>query len=70
MQRRANLAMIFITHDLHVARFLCHRVAVMHFGKLLEIGPTEQVFGNPRHEYTKALIGTLRRPAKEGGDPP
>lgn len=70
VQRRANLAMIFITHDLHVARFLCHRVAVMHFGKLLEIGPTEQVFGNPRHEYTKALIGTLRRPAKEGGDPP
>jgi peptide/nickel transport system ATP-binding protein/oligopeptide transport system ATP-binding protein len=59
VQRRRNLAMIFITHDLHVARFLCHRVGVMHFGKLLEIGPTEQVFERPAHDYTRALISTL-----------
>ncbi|WP_431285679.1 ATP-binding cassette domain-containing protein [Humitalea sp. 24SJ18S-53] len=59
-QRRAGLAMLFITHDLHVARFLCHRVGVMHFGKLLEIGPTEQIFRAPAHDYTRALIGTLR----------
>jgi ABC-type oligopeptide transport system ATPase subunit len=65
VQRRANLAMIFITHDLHVARFLCHRVAVMHFGKLLEIGPTEDIFERPQHEYTRALIGTLHGPAKD-----
>ncbi|MDJ0388448.1 ATP-binding cassette domain-containing protein [Roseomonas sp. E05] len=59
VQARSNLAMIFITHDLHVARFLCHRIGVMHFGKLLEIGPTEQVFETPQHDYTRALLGTL-----------
>ena len=62
VQARSNLAMLFITHDLHVARFLCHRIGVMHFGKLLEIGPTERIFGAPRHDYTRALIGTLRPP--------
>ncbi len=59
MQARTGLAMLFITHDLHVARFLCHRVGVMHFGKLLELGPTEKIFEAPSHEYTRALIGTL-----------
>ena len=59
VQARTGLAMIFITHDLHVARFLCHRIGVMHFGKLLEIGPTERIFEAPGHDYTKALIGTL-----------
>ncbi|WP_419899073.1 ATP-binding cassette domain-containing protein [Roseomonas sp. USHLN139] len=59
LQAERGLAMVFITHDLHVARFLCHRIAVMHFGKLLELGPTEQIFENPAHDYTRALIGTL-----------
>ncbi|PZW46814.1 peptide/nickel transport system ATP-binding protein/oligopeptide transport system ATP-binding protein [Humitalea rosea] len=59
VQARTGLAMVFITHDLHVARFLCHRIAVMHFGKLLEIGPTEDVFQHPQHDYTRALLGTL-----------
>jgi peptide/nickel transport system ATP-binding protein/oligopeptide transport system ATP-binding protein len=70
VQARTGLAMIFITHDLHVARFLCHRIGVMHFGKLLEIGATETIFEQPSHDYTRALIGTLhgsetgtRRPA-------
>lgn len=58
-QERTGLAMLFITHDLHVARFLCHRIGVMHFGRLLEIGPTERIFEQPRHDYTRALIGTL-----------
>jgi peptide/nickel transport system ATP-binding protein/oligopeptide transport system ATP-binding protein len=70
VQRRSGLAMIFITHDLHVARFLCHRVAVMHFGKLLEIGPVEEVFDRPRHDYTRALIGTLHSPAAKQGNAP
>lgn len=69
VQRRAGLAMIFITHDLHVARFLCHRVAVMHFGKMLEIGPTERIFERPQHDYTRALIGTLENKAPERGIP-
>ena len=67
VQKRAGLAMIFITHDLHVARFLCHRVGVMHFGKLLEIGPTELIFEQPQHEYTKALVSSFRGPAHRQG---
>lgn len=53
------LSILFITHDLHVARYLCDRIGVMYFGKLVELGPTEDVFTRPRHPYTKALLGTL-----------
>lgn len=53
------LSILFITHDLHVARYLCDRIGVMYFGKLVELGPTEDVFTRPRHLYTKALLGTL-----------
>ncbi|MCZ4351004.1 ATP-binding cassette domain-containing protein [Roseovarius aestuarii] len=54
-----NLTIIFVTHDLHVARFLCDRIAIMYFGKLLEVGPTRDVYANPRHPYTQELLGTL-----------
>ena len=56
---RSRLTMIFITHDLHVARFLCDRIGVMYFGKLVEIGRTEDIFAAPRHPYTEALLGTI-----------
>lgn len=59
-----DLTIVFITHDLHVARFLCDRIAIMYFGKLLELGPTRQVYSNPCHPYTKELLGTLDRGRK------
>ena len=59
LQRETGLAMVFITHDLHVARFLCHRIGVMYFGKLVELAPTRQLFADPRHPYTRTLLGTL-----------
>jgi len=59
VQEASRLSILFITHDLHVARYLCHRIGVMYFGKLVEIGPTEEIFDAPRHPYTKALLGTL-----------
>jgi peptide/nickel transport system ATP-binding protein len=59
IQAETKLSMIFITHDLEVARFLCHRIAVLYRGKLVEIGTTAEVFANPRHEYTRALLSTL-----------
>jgi peptide/nickel transport system ATP-binding protein/oligopeptide transport system ATP-binding protein len=55
-----GLSMLFITHDLHVARFLCHRIGVMHFGKLLEIGATDDIFAHPAHAYTRALLATAQ----------
>ncbi len=54
-QKQKN-AMLFITHDLNLARRLCHRIAVMKNGMVVEYGRTEDIFGNPKEEYTKKLI--------------
>ena len=51
-----DLTYLFITHDLWVARYLCDRIAVMLDGKIAEIGPTEQLFTDPQHPYTKTLL--------------
>jgi oligopeptide/dipeptide ABC transporter ATP-binding protein len=59
VQETSGVSILFITHDLHVARYLCHRIGVMYFGKLVEVGPTEEIFTAPRHPYTQALLGTL-----------
>jgi len=56
VRRRFELAVLFITHDLRVAAQICHRIAVMHRGEVVEEGPTPQVFGAPAHPYTRALF--------------
>ncbi len=53
---KLNLAMLFITHDLRVAAQVCDDVAVMSKGRIVEYGPVKQVFGAPKHEYTRALF--------------
>jgi len=57
LKEEFDLTYLFITHDLWLARFLCDRIAVMYKGKIAEIGPTQEIFGNPKHEYTKKLLG-------------
>lgn len=59
VQASSGVALLFITHDLRVARFLCDRIVVMFFGRIVEIGATENVYANPRHPYTRALLATL-----------
>jgi oligopeptide/dipeptide ABC transporter ATP-binding protein len=56
MNRETGTGLVFITHDLGVARFLCHRIAVMYFGRIVEIGPARELFDNPRHPYTRSLV--------------
>ncbi|ALF52574.1 ABC transporter ATP-binding protein [Nostoc piscinale CENA21] len=51
-----ELTYLFITHDLWLARFLCDRIAVMNGGKIVELGPTKQIFANPQHPYTQTLL--------------
>jgi peptide/nickel transport system ATP-binding protein len=53
------LSMLLITHDVGMAWALCDRVAVMYLGRIVEIGTTEQVLGDPQHPYTKALLAVV-----------
>ena len=59
LQQRFEIAMIFITHDLRVAAQICHQVAVMHRGQIVEQGPPSQIFDAPRHAYTQRLIAAV-----------
>jgi ABC-type glutathione transport system ATPase component len=58
------LTLVFVSHDLSVVRHVCDTIAVMHHGRLVELGPTEQVYDRPEHPYTRRLVAavpTLRR---------
>lgn len=55
-------SMLFIAHDLSMVEYLCDRIGVMYRGKLVEIAPTAELFANPQHEYTKALLSAIPYP--------
>ncbi|MCB1495147.1 MAG: ABC transporter ATP-binding protein [Bauldia sp.] len=65
LQKRNGMAMLFITHDLGIVRRMADRVCVMTNGEIVEAGPTEEVFTNPQHDYTRHLLA-----AEPKGDPP
>lgn len=56
LKKEFELTYLFITHDLWLARFLCDRIAVMHGGKIVELGATKEIFANPQHPYTQTLL--------------
>jgi peptide/nickel transport system ATP-binding protein/oligopeptide transport system ATP-binding protein len=62
LQHRLGLAYIFISHDLAVVKHVADRIAVMHLGRIVEIGPSAAVFANPRHPYTRALLSAIPLP--------
>jgi oligopeptide/dipeptide ABC transporter ATP-binding protein len=62
LQRELGLTYLFISHDLSVVRHVSDQVAVMYLGKMVEMGDVEEIFTNPRHPYTKALMSAIPLP--------
>ncbi len=68
LQDELGLTYVFITHDLSVVRHVSDRIAVMHLGKVVEVAPTDAVFDQPRHPYTRALLSALPVPDPDVSD--
>lgn len=62
LKQDLGLTYVYITHDLASAKFFCDRVAIMYLGRIVEVGPTEEIFAHPRHPYTKALLKAIPEP--------
>ncbi|MEK0330097.1 MAG: ABC transporter ATP-binding protein [Nitrosopumilus sp.] len=62
LQKKYNISFIYITHDLATARYFGQRIGILYLGKIVEIGPINQVLTNPKHPYTQALIDAISEP--------
>jgi oligopeptide/dipeptide ABC transporter ATP-binding protein len=62
LQESLGLSYVFVAHDLSVVRQISDRIAVMYLGKVVEVGPTEELVHNPRHPYTQALLSSVPSP--------
>ena len=67
LQDRFGLAYLFVSHDLSVVKHLAHHVEVMHRGRIVEQGSSNEVFGSPRDEYTRRLLAAVPRPQPDPG---
>ncbi|HEY8424590.1 MAG TPA: oligopeptide/dipeptide ABC transporter ATP-binding protein [Limnochordales bacterium] len=70
LKEQLGMTYLYITHDLAVARYLCDRIAVMYLGKIVELGPAEEVIRHPIHPYTKALVAANPVPDPEAPKAP
>ena len=59
LKEKLNLTILFISHDLGVVKYLSDRIAVMYLGDIVELSETQELFKNPKHPYTKALISAV-----------
>jgi peptide/nickel transport system ATP-binding protein len=68
LQRELGLAFLFISHNLSVVRYMSDTVAVMYLGRIVERAPVEELFDDPRHPYTRALIDSIPKLRAKGGN--
>jgi oligopeptide/dipeptide ABC transporter ATP-binding protein len=62
LKRDLDLTYLYITHDLATAKFFCDRIAIMYLGRIVEIGPAEAIYADPKHPYTQALLRAIPEP--------
>jgi peptide/nickel transport system ATP-binding protein len=62
LQLRLGLTMLFISHDMAVVEYICDTVIVLYLGRIMEIAPAEELYANPRHPYTRALLSAIPEP--------
>jgi peptide/nickel transport system ATP-binding protein len=62
LKREFDLTYLYITHDLATAKFFCDRIAIMYLGRIVEIGPSEAIYADPKHPYTQALLRAIPEP--------
>ncbi len=62
LKARHELTYLFITHDLATAKFVCDRIAIMYLGRIVEIGPAKEIYADPKHPYTRALLAAIPVP--------
>ncbi len=66
LQKKFGLSYLFIAHNLNVVRYISQRVAVMYFGKIVELASTAKIYDSPRHSYTRKLLSAIPVPDPEG----
>ena len=62
LKKKTGFACLFVTHDLALARYTCNRIGIMYLGKIIEMGPKDEIINRPAHPYTKALISAVPVP--------
>jgi peptide/nickel transport system ATP-binding protein len=62
LKRELGLTYVYVTHDLATAKFFCDSIAIMYLGRVVEYGPAEQIYADPKHPYTQALLRAIPEP--------
>lgn len=62
LQREKGITFLFIAHDLSMVKYISDRIAVMHFGKIVELGPADDIYNHSLHDYTKSLLSAIPQP--------